>query len=105
MRRLVAIPVKTSVVVALLSAGALYVAADVRQSVLRRYQNSSISSQQPQGACNPCGTAALGCAASQAGAPVPHDSVKCTLSGATAALPNQTSANQAQNDEVAAEQQ
>ncbi len=106
MRRLVAIPVKSSVVVALLSAGVLYVAADVRQSVIRRFQNNSISMQQPQGSCNPCGTAALGCAAaSQAGAPVPHDSIRCTLSGATSASASRTSANQAQNDEVAAEQQ
>ncbi len=78
MRRLVAIPVKSSVVVALLSAGALYVAADVRQSVIRRFQNSSISAQQPT------------------------ISQVATLQ---ASKPVQTSASQTQNDEVAAEQQ
>ena len=75
MRRLVAIPVKSSVVVALLSAGALYVAADVRQSMIRRFQNDSISTQQPA-------------AQMQSAKPA-----------------SQASSNQAQNDEVAAEQQ
>jgi len=84
MRRLVAIPVKSSVVVALLSAGALYVAADVRQSVIRRFQNSSISSQQ----LTICQAATL-----QSAKPTSQASAK------------PASANQAQNDEVAAEQQ
>jgi len=83
MRRLVAIPVKSSVVVALLSAGALYVAADVRQSMIRRYQNT-ISTQQP--VVSPA-------AQLQSAKP------------ANQAVANQTSATQAQNDEVAAEQQ
>ncbi len=84
MRRLVAIPVKSSVVVALLSAGALYVAADVRQSVIRRFQNSSISSQQPT---------ISQAATLQSAKPTSQASAK------------PASANQAQNDEVAAEQQ
>ncbi len=79
MRRLVAIPVKSSVVMALLSVGALYVAADVRQSILRRYQNNSISTQQP--AASPAATMQ------------------------SAKLTSQASASQTQNDEVAAEQQ
>src|SRR5882672_1594681 len=80
MRRLVAIPVKSSVVVALLSVGALYVAADARQSVIRRYQNT-ISAQQP--VVSPA--AQLQSARPAAQAP---------------ANPSQT-----QNDEVVAEQQ
>src|SRR5882762_3827091 len=78
MRRLVAIPVKSSVVVALLSAGALYVAADVRQSVIRHFQNSSISAQQP---------------------------VVSQAAQLQSSKPVQTSASQTQNDEVVAEQQ
>lgn len=53
MRRLVAIPVKTSVVVALLLVGAIYVAAEAREAVLRRQEqelakieNSAVPSQQ-----------------------------------------------------------
>ena len=53
MRRLVAIPVKTSVVIALLLVGAVYVAAEAREAVLRRQQqelakieNSAVPSQQ-----------------------------------------------------------
>jgi len=79
MRRLVAIPVKSSVVVALLSAGALYVAADVRQSVIRRFQNNSTSMQQP--------------------------AVNLSAQVQSAKPASQASANQTQNDEVAAEQQ
>jgi lipoprotein-anchoring transpeptidase ErfK/SrfK len=88
MRRLVAIPVKSSVVVALLSAGALYVAADIRQSVIRRYQ-SKINMQQP----------AVSPAASL------QSSKSTGQSSASQALANPAVANHAQSDEVAAEQQ
>ncbi len=53
MRRLVAIPVRTSVVIALLLAGAAYVAAEARQAVLRRQQQelakieSTVTPPQP----------------------------------------------------------
>ena len=46
MRRLVAIPIKTSAVAAILLAGVVYVAADVRQSVARRQERQAVSTQQ-----------------------------------------------------------
>src|SRR5258708_16846796 len=46
MRRLVAIPVKNEVAVGLLLAGAIYVAVEARQTVVRRYRAEAISAQQ-----------------------------------------------------------